>query len=78
MATLNGGEILVLQNLLAEPLYVRLGGTASATVFHYVVPACAAAKDGTSPPFYIDNWIGIVSVCKSSATASYVATVLSN
>jgi len=78
VATLAGGEILVLQNLLAEPLYVRLGGTASATFFHYVVPACVADKDGTSPPFYIDNWIGTVSVCKSSSTASYVATKLSN
>ena len=77
IATLVPGQILVIQNLSVEALYVRLGGTASATVFHYVIPACSAAKDGSSPPFYIDNWLGIVSVAKVAAEPSYVATVLS-
>ena len=75
--TLNGGEILVIQNQATEVIYVRLGGTASATVFHYVVPACVAAKDGTSPPFYVDNWVGIVTLTKASSP-SYTACVLSN
>lgn len=77
IATLLPGQILVIQNLSTEALYVRLGGTATEFLFHYVIPACGAAKDGNSPPFYIDNWLGIVSVAKVAAAPSYVATVLS-
>ena len=77
VATLAGGERLMLQNLEAtNQLYVRLGGTASATVFHFVIPGNTGAKDGSSPPMMVENWIGIVSVF-SAGTPSYMANVLS-
>ena len=78
VATLAGGEILVIQNLSATPLCVRLGATATTAIFHYIVPACNVQDDGTSPPFYIDNWIGIVSVIKQSGTTRYMQNKLSN
>ncbi len=74
--TLAAGEILILQNQAAAPLYVRYGNaTVSASLFHFVLPACVVALDGTSPALVIDSWIGIVSVF--STTPSYVANVIS-
>ena len=78
VATLAGGEILVIQNLSATPLCVRLGATATTAIFHYIVPACNVQDDGTSPPFYSDNWIGIVSVIKQSGTTRYMQNKLTN
>lgn len=36
-----------IQNTGTNPLYVNLGGTASDTVFHYVLKAGTGEKDGT-------------------------------
>lgn len=77
VATLTMGQRLYLQNLDDVALAVRLGGAASTTVFHFILPACTTALDGTSPPVIVDDWVGIVSVCPMAGTASYVATVLS-
>ena len=78
IATLAGGEILVIQNLSATPLCVRLGAGATVDIFHYIVPACNVQDDGSSPPFYVDNWIGIVSVIKQSGTTRYMQNKLTN
>jgi hypothetical protein len=75
--TLAAGQIGILQNQDDAALYVRYGGVASATEYHYVLPACVAAKDGTSPALVIDSWIGIVSVLAAAGTASYTANVIS-
>lgn len=74
--TLAAGEILILQNQATTPLYVRYGDAgASGSLYHYVLPACVVAADGTSPALVIDSWIGIVSVY--AAVPSYVANVIS-
>lgn len=75
--TLAAGQIGILQNQDDAALYVRYGGAASSTEYHYVLPACVAAKDGTSPALVIDSWIGIVSVAAAAGTASYTANVIS-
>lgn len=75
--TLAAGEAGSIQNQLTEPLYVKRGASCSATDFTYVLKACTAAKDGLGGTWYIDDWIGPISVCKSNATASYTATKLS-
>jgi hypothetical protein len=36
-----------IQNCDTDPLFVRLGGAASATVFHYVLKGGTGADDGT-------------------------------
>jgi len=36
----------VIQNVGQNPVFVRLGGTASDTVFHYVIKGGTADKDG--------------------------------
>lgn len=75
--TLAAGQIGILQNQAIAALYVRYGGTASATEYHYVIPACVAIKDGTSPALVIDSWIGPVSVFPASGTSNYAANVIS-
>jgi hypothetical protein len=75
--TLAAGQIGILQNQAAAALYVRYGTGASALAYHYVLPACTAPKDGTSPALVIDSWIGIVSVAAAAGTASYTANVIS-
>ena len=75
--TLAAGQIGILQNQDDAALYVRYGGVASNTAYHYVLPACVAAKDGTSPALVIDSWIGIVSVAAATGSPSYTANVIS-
>lgn len=75
--TLTPGDIGQIQNLAAVALYVKYGTSCSSSSFTFVLPACAVALDGTSPPVYIDCWIGPVSVVAASGTESFIATVLS-
>lgn len=75
--TLTPGDIGQIQNLAAVALYVKYGTSCSSSSFTFVLPACAVALDGTSPPVYIDCWIGPVSVVAASGTESFLATVLS-
>ena len=54
-------------------LYVCLGGTASSSVYHFVLKACSAAHDGTGGSF--SQLTGIVFTgaitCYSAGTPSY-------
>jgi hypothetical protein len=75
--TLAAGQIGILQNQATTALYVRYGGAASLSAYHYVIPACVVIKDGTSPALVIDSWIGVVSVFPASGTSSYAANVIS-
>ena len=54
-----------IQNLGTNPLFVRLGGTASTTVFHYILKGGTGADDGTGGSISESNGViftGIVSV----------------
>lgn len=55
------------QNLGTNPLFVRLGESASASVFHYVLKGCAAQDDGSGG--FIsgdDTYRGVISVAGTS------------
>lgn len=54
------------QNLGTNPLYVRLGGTASSTEFHFALRAGNAADDGSGGLVVDQSWGGLVSVAGSS------------
>ena len=61
-----------IQNQDTDVLYVRLGGTASDTVFHFVLKGCAAAKDGTGGSISQTSgtiYTGVISV--AGTTPSY-------
>lgn len=75
--TLLPGQVGQIQNLAAVALYVKYGAGCTTSSFSFILPACAVALDGTSPPVFIDCWLGAVSVVAASGTASYLATVLS-
>lgn len=75
--TLFPGQIGQIQNLAAAALYVKYGASASSSSFTFILPACGTALDGTSPPVYIDCWLGAVSVKAAGGTESFLATVLS-
>jgi hypothetical protein len=59
------------QNLSINPLFVRLGTGASATVFHKVLKASTVATDGSGGDFVEDQFRGIVSIFGTSP--SYIA-----
>jgi hypothetical protein len=72
--TLAAGEIGYIQNLASGAgLMVRLGTGATSTTGNFILPKCTADDDGTSPPFKIDFWVGIVSVAKMSGTGRHLA-----
>lgn len=51
-----------IQNLDTDVLYVRLGGTASATAFHFLLKGGSVADDGLGGLVVDDAWTGLVSV----------------
>lgn len=75
--TLAAGQKGVIQNLAAAALYVKYGATASSTSFSFILPACTLASDGTSPPFVIEDFVGVVSIKAAASTESAIAYILS-
>jgi hypothetical protein len=71
--TLAPGEVGVIQNLDDAALAVKLGASATTSSFSFILPAGTAADDGTSPPIYITDYTGPVSVCAMTGTARYIA-----
>ncbi len=71
--TLSPGEVGVIQNLDDAALAVKLGAPATTGSFSFVLPAGTAADDGTSPPVYITDYTGPVSVVAMTGTARYIA-----
>jgi hypothetical protein len=71
--TLLPGEVGVIQNLDDAALAVKLGASATTSSFSLILPAGTAADDGTSPPIYITDYTGPVSVCAMTGTARYIA-----
>lgn len=71
--TLSPGEVGVIQNLDDAALAVKLGAGASSTSLSFVLPAGAAADDGTSPPIYITDYTGPVSVAAMTGSPRFIA-----
>jgi hypothetical protein len=63
------------QNLDTDVLYVRLGGAASTTVFHYLLKGCTVADDGLGGIIIDDSWTGLVSV--TGTTPRFIVSELS-
>lgn len=64
----SNGAGFSIQNQSTEILYVKLGEGCTANDFHFSLPACTAAKDGTSNVLSVP-YSGRVSV--ASVTLSY-------
>jgi hypothetical protein len=71
--TLAAGEVGVIQNLDDAALAVKLGASASTTSLNMILPAGTAADDGTSPPIYITDYVGPVSVAAMSGSPRFIA-----
>jgi hypothetical protein len=52
----------LIQNLGTNPLFVKLGASASASDFTTVLPGGSAADDGFGGSFPLGNYVGIVSI----------------
>ena len=61
-----------IQNLTSEPLKIKLGSGASATVFNYVEPADMDTDNGSSSVFCIKGYKGIVSFYAASTVRCIV------
>lgn len=66
VATLAAREIVYIQNLGTNPLFVRRATGAASNAFHYVLAAAVAADDGTGGAIAIDDHVGVVSVAGTS------------
>ena len=67
----------MIQNLGTNALFVRLGASASSTVFHVVLKAATGNDDGTGGSFAQEAgviWTGIVSI--AGTTPRYTVTQL--
>jgi len=71
--TLSPGEVGVIQNLDDAALAVKLGTGASPTSLSFILPAGTAADDGTSPPVYITDYSGAVSVAAMTGDPRFIA-----
>ena len=71
--TLAEGERGFIQNLDDAALAVKYGASAATNSFHLILKAGTAANDGTGGTLLIENYIGEVSVCAMTGTASYMA-----
>jgi hypothetical protein len=60
--TIAANQIGFIQNEDDAALYVKLGASASATDFNYILRASDATDDGKGGSILIDNWIGVVSI----------------
>lgn len=75
--TLAAGEKGIIQNLDDAAVYVKLGASASSSSFNFVLPASTSANDGTSPPYQIDDYIGVVSIAAATGSPRVSAYKLS-
>lgn len=65
---------LFLQNVGVQPVYVRLGASASNTAYNFVLSAGTAAADGKGGTSTIDFYQGIVTAVSSQSTPSIAVT----
>lgn len=59
-------KVWAIQNLGTNPLFVRLGASASTSVFHVILKAGTGADDGLGGYFSDDTYTGVVSVAGTS------------
>lgn len=71
--TLAKGEVGFIQNLDDAALAVKLGASCATDSFSMILQAGDAASDGKGGFTYITDYVGAVSVCAMSGTASYIA-----
>lgn len=71
--TLAKGEIGYIQNLDDAALAVKLGASAATNSFHRILKAGSAGNDGSGGDWLITDYVGDVSVCAMTGTASYIA-----
>lgn len=64
--TLAEGDVLFVQNLGTNPLFVRRGTGATSSLFNYVLQAAGTADDGTGGSVLIDDFVGVVSFAGTS------------
>lgn len=60
------------QNLGTNPLFVKLGSNASTTDFSVVLPAATGADNGTSYPYDLGGYTGVVTV--AGTTPRFIAS----
>lgn len=67
---------LTVQNLGTEPVYLKLGATASTSSggFSYILAGGGAANDGTGMATNISGWVGTISVITASGTSNVVVS----
>jgi hypothetical protein len=75
--TLAANEVGNIQNCDDAALYVKLGASASATDFNWVLKAGTAADDGTGGSIRINDWIGVVSIFAATGSPRAAAFKLS-
>lgn len=61
-----------IQNLGTNALFVKFGASASTTDFTVVLKAAAGADDGSSPPYEINAYLGLVTV--AGTTPRFIAS----
>jgi len=66
--TLAAGEVGFIQNLDDAAVYVKLGASASASDFSFVLKAGSAANDGLGGHAVIDDYVGIVSIAAAAGS----------
>lgn len=59
--TLVAGDVLTVQNLGTNALFVRRGTGATSSLFNYTLQAAGVADDGTGGAIVIDDFVGVVS-----------------
>ena len=65
---------LTIQNLGTEPVYIKLGATATTSSggFSYILPAGTTANDGSGAVANISGYVGTISVITASGTSNVV------
>ena len=64
--TLVAGDVLTIQNLGTNPLFVRRGTGATSSIFNYTLQGAGAADDGTGGALVVDDFVGVVSFAGTS------------
>lgn len=71
--TLAAGEVGFIQNLDDAAVYVKLGASASASDFSFVLKAGSAANDGLGGHAAIPDYVGAVSIAAAAGSPRVAA-----
>ena len=71
-------KCLIIQNTGTTILKINLGtASPTSTVYHFALPACGTANDGTGGSYIDDCWVGAVSMISSAGGGTFVLTEVS-